>query len=77
MYKLGIGYRIPLTNNFVIHEEYETNFCFLEKYHRTVNSVILVNDDIANWIREYFPKYRIEASIIKNIDNARRLDKAI
>ena len=77
MYKLGIGYRIPLTNNFVTRAEYETNICFLEKYHRAGNSVILVNDDLAKWIHEDFPKYRIEASIIKNIDNSRRLDKAL
>ncbi|WP_440873660.1 hypothetical protein [Thalassotalea sp. PLHSN55] len=77
MYQLGIGYRIPLTNNFVTREEYETNVCFLEKYHRKGNSVILVNDDLAGWIRKDFPKYRIEASIIKSIDNTRRLDKAL
>ncbi len=77
MYKLGIGYRIPLTNNFVTRAEYEMNLCFLEKYHRVGNSVILVNDELANWIREDFPKYRIEASIIKAIDNSRRLDKAL
>ena len=77
MYQLGIGFRIPLTNNYVTREEYEINHCFLEKYHRTGNSVILVNNDLANWIREDFPKYRIEASIIKNINNFRRLDKAL
>jgi hypothetical protein len=77
MYALGIGYRIPLTNNFVTREEYETNICFLEKYHRSGNSVILVNDDLAKWVRDDFPKYRIEASIIKNIDTSRRLEKAL
>ncbi len=76
MYDLGIGYRIPLTNNFVTREEYEMNLCFLEKYHRAGNSVILVNDDLAKWIREDFPKYRIEASIIKCIDTHRRIGKA-
>ena len=76
MYDLGIGYRIPLTNNFVTREEYEMNLCFLEKYHRAGNSVILVNDDLAKWIREDFPKYKIEASIIKCIDTYRRIDKA-
>ncbi len=76
MYKLGIGYRIPLTNNYATREEYETNMCFLEKYHREGNAVILVNDDLAKWIREDFPKYRIEASIIKNIKTHKRINTA-
>jgi len=75
MYVLGIGYRIPLTNHDVTREEYECNFCFLEKYHRDGNSVIIVNDDLARWIKEDFPRYRVEASIIKNIKTHKRIDE--
>jgi len=76
MYELGIGYRIPLTNHYVTREEYECNHCFLEKYHRGGNSVILVNDDLARWIKKDFPKYRVEASIIKNITTLQQIEKA-
>lgn len=76
MYGLGIGYRIPLTNHYVTREEYECNHCFLEKYHRTGNSVILVNDELGKWIKEDFPKYRVEASIIKNIHTHKQIEEA-
>lgn len=76
MYQLGIGYRIPFTNNFVTREEYENNHLFLEKYHKSGNSIILVNDDLAKWIRADFPKYRLEASIIKGLDTYKRIEKA-
>ncbi len=77
MYELGIGYRIPLTNKYVTREEYECNKCFLEKYHRAGNSVITVNDDLAKWIKMDFPKYRVEASIIKNIKTHQRIEMAL
>lgn len=76
MYELGIGYRIPLTNHYVTREEYECNHCFLEKYHRNGNSVIIVNDDLGRWIKADFPKYRVEASIIKNITSHEEIEKA-
>ena len=76
MYKLNINYRIPLTNHYATADEYEDNRAFLEKYYRPGNSVIITNDDLAKWIRRDFPEYRIEASVIKNIDNLRKVEKA-
>lgn len=76
MYELGIGYRIPLTNNYATRAEYECNLCFLEKYHRKGNSVILVNDELGGWIKQDFPQYRVEASIIKNIHTYKQIDEA-
>jgi collagenase-like PrtC family protease len=29
----------------------------------------LTNDELAGWIRADFPDYKLEASVIKNIDN--------
>jgi len=77
MYDHGIGYRIPLTNHYVEPEEYDQNMGLLEKYHRTGNSVIIVNDNLAHWIRRDFPKYRVEASIIKNITSYDKIDEAL
>jgi hypothetical protein len=73
----GIGIRLPLSNHFVTRKEYEENQDFLEKYHRSPNSVIVTNDDLACWISEDFPDYRIDASVIKNINTTRKLEKAL
>jgi hypothetical protein len=76
MYKMGINLRLPLTNHHASPEEYEENQPFLEKYHRPGNSLIITNDELAGWIRSDFPEYRLEASVIKNIDNLRKVDAA-
>lgn len=76
MYKMGINYRIPLTNHYATEQEYEENIPFLEKYYRPGNSVIITNDDLARWIRRDFPEYRIEASVIKNIKTVKKVEKA-
>ena len=76
MYKMGINYRIPLTNHYATEEEYQEAIPFLEKYYRPGNSVIITNDELAQWIRRDFPEYRIEASVIKNINNLRKVEKA-
>lgn len=73
----GIGIRLPLSNHFVSREEYERNQDILDAYHRKPNSVIVTNDDLARWISEDFPDYRIDASVIKNIDTTRKLNKAL
>jgi len=73
----GIGLRLPLSNHHVSREEYDANRKLLEKYHRRPNSVIVTNDDLARWVREDFPEYRIDASVIKNVNNLRKLETAL
>jgi hypothetical protein len=76
LYANGIGLRLPLTNHYVSRAEYERERPLLEKYHRVGNSVIVTNDELAQWIRSEFPLFHIEASVIKNIDNLSKLEKA-
>lgn len=76
MYKMGINLRLPLTNHDASPEEYEENQPFLEKYHRPGNSIIITNDKLTGWIRTDFPEYRLEASVIKNINNVKKVDAA-
>ncbi|MFC1689892.1 hypothetical protein ACFL07_09610 [Pseudomonadota bacterium] len=76
LYKMGINVRLPLTNHLASAEEYEENLPFLEQYHRPGNSLIITNDDLAQWVRADFPDYRLEASVIKNINNLRKVDEA-
>jgi hypothetical protein len=73
----GIGIRLPLSNHFVTREEYENNQEFLQQYHRKPNSVIVTSDELARWVSEDFPDYRIDASVIKNINTRRKLDQAL
>lgn len=75
LYRWEMGLKLPLTNHFVTQEEYEKNYQFLEKYHRKGNSVVLVNNDLAGWIKRDFPDYEIEASVIKNISTQSTIDK--
>jgi hypothetical protein len=43
----GIGVRLPMSSHFVAPEEYELNVPLFEKYHSSMNSVIVTNDDLA------------------------------
>ena len=73
----GIGIRLPMSNHFVDHDEYEKNLPLLKKYHRPGNSVIVTNDDLARWIRQDFSAYHVDASVIKNIKTHRKIDEAL
>ena len=73
----GIGVRLPLSNHSVERDEYERNLPLLEKYHRPGNFVIVTNDDLARWIRQDFPGYQIDASVIKNIKTHRKINEAL
>lgn len=73
----GIGLRIPMSNNYVTRAEYDANHDLLEKYHRQGNSVIVTNDELAKWIRQDFPDYRLDASVIKNIHTHKQIDQAL
>ena len=73
----GIGLRIPFTNHFAERDEYEVTRPILEKYHRKLNSVIVTNNELAQWIKEEFPLYDIEASVIKNINTMKKLENAL
>lgn len=73
----NIGLRIPFTNHYCSREEYEQNKVLLEKYHEKGNSVITANVDLANWIKQDFPNYQLEASILKEIKTQEEVDDAL
>jgi hypothetical protein len=77
MYDVGIGLRLPLSNHQAELEEYREYKPFLKKYHRPGNSIIATNDDLAGWIREDFPEYQIEASVIKNLKRKDKITEAL
>jgi collagenase-like PrtC family protease len=73
----GIGLRLPLTNHFCDPKDYERSLWLLDKYHDEMNSVIVTNDILALQIRRDFPKYAIEASVIKNLRSLKSIEKAL
>ena len=73
----GIGIRIPMSNHNVDRKEYRLNLWLLRKYHTPGNSIICTNDDLARWVREDFPDYRLDASVIKNIKTHRKIEEAM
>jgi hypothetical protein len=73
MYDHGIGYRIPLQNIVTSREEYLSSKPFLEKYHRKGNSVITARGELAKWIREDFPLFELEASVINQVRTLEKL----
>ena len=77
LYEHDIGLRLPLSNKFVKREDYESSLSLLEKYHRTGNTVIAVSDELAAWIKQDFPEYRLEASVIKEVGNAEDIEKTL
>ncbi len=76
LYTMNINLRLPLTNHHASAQEYEKTRPFLEKYHRPGNSLIITNDDLAGWLRQDFPDYRLEASVIKNINSLEKVEAA-
>jgi hypothetical protein len=66
LYKNNITISIPLTNHRGSLEEYIGTKPLLQKLHKKGNKVICVNDTIAKWVRQDFPLYSLEASVIKN-----------
>ncbi|MGD9965607.1 MAG: hypothetical protein AB7T59_03740 [Hyphomonadaceae bacterium] len=77
LYYAGVGVRLPLTNHFVSDVEYAEAAPLLTQYHRDGNAVIVTNDKLADWIRRDYPRYRIEASVIKNLKSPERIHQAL
>ena len=72
----GIGVRLPMTNHYVTRDEYLDNKRLFKKYHQSGNSVICTNDELAQWIRDDFPDYRLDASVIKNVKSVEKIEEA-
>jgi hypothetical protein len=75
MYEHNIGYRIPLQSIQADYRDYQESKPFLARYHRPGNSVILVRHDLAEWIRNDFPDFEIEASVIHQVRSLDRLPR--
>jgi len=77
MYDNDIGYRIPLQNTIASLEEFTSEREFLKKHHRTGNSIILARTRFIDFIRNEFPDYAIEASVIMKLDSVQKIIRAL
>ena len=76
--EIGIGYSFTLTNTTVATEYLEdphTNEV-LKRYERSMNGVIVANDQIAQYIRDTYPKYQLRASCIYNFLEPQEINDA-
>ena len=65
-----------MSNHYVERNEYLENKPLLKKFHKAGNSIICTNDDLARWVRDDFPDYRLDASVIKNIKSYKKIEQA-
>ena len=77
LYDNGIGLKLPLTNKFISDKQYKESKPFLKQYHRKGNAIITATDKLAEYIKEDFSDYKIEASCIHDIVTAEKLKKKI
>ena len=73
----GIGVRIPFSNHSASEEEYAANRPLLEKYHHSLNAIICTDDGLARSIRRDYPLYRLDASVIKNLNTHAKIEDAL
>jgi collagenase-like PrtC family protease len=68
---------LPMSNHSADLDEYRSYQPLFRKYHRAGNSVIVTNDDLARWLRQDFPDYQLEASVIKNLKTKDKIVEAL
>ena len=77
LYDNGIGIKLPLSNKFISDTRYKESKPFLKQYHRKGNAIITATDKLAEYIKEDFSDYKIEASCIHDIVTVEKLKKKI
>ena len=75
IYDKGIGMKLTLQNKFITDDKESKPF--LKEYHRKGNAVITATDKLAEYIRNDFPDYKIEASCIQDITDNEHYEKKV
>jgi len=73
----GVFLYLSLSNHFFCGEDYEKTKALLDAYHEDGNGIICVNDELAEAIRNDYPRYTLEASMIKNIKTLEGIEQAL
>ncbi|MCK5525336.1 MAG: hypothetical protein KAI83_19585 [Thiomargarita sp.] len=73
----GIGLMLTLSNHYFTEEAYVATIPILERLENHLNSVTIVNDDLAVRIKQDFPLFKRKASVIKLINTREGIHKAL
>ena len=77
LYDNGIGVKLTLQNKTPTNEAYKESKSGLKEYNRKENAVIVNSDKLAEWIKNDFPNYKIEASCIQDITTNEQYEKKV
>lgn len=67
LYDNNIGIKLPLSNRGFSEDLYENSKILLDHYHYNTNAIIVSNYDLADRIRNDYPKYKVELSAIADV----------
>ncbi len=76
MYDTGINLKLAVSAPKVSRHEYLSCRSFFDHYYRKGNTLIITNDRFAEWVREDYPDYLIEASVIRDTNNQEAIKTA-
>ena len=74
---MQINLALTLTNHYFNEEVYQQSYAFLERHHKSGNLINIVSDKLARRLRKDFPKYTLNASIIKNLNTPKKVEHAL
>ncbi len=77
LYDKNIGIKLPLSTKFFTEESYNNSQFILRQYHREGNAILTGTDELAERIKNDFPKYKIEASAVFDITTKEKLQQKI
>jgi len=73
----GIGVMLTLSNHYFNEDAYLATIPILERLENNLNSVTIVNDDLALRIKQDFPLFKRKASVIKLINTLDGIHNAL
>ena len=77
IYDKGIGVKLTLQNKFITDKAYKDSKPALKEYNKKGNSIIVTLDKLAEYIKNDFPNYNIEASCIQDITDNEHYEKKV
>lgn len=75
--KKNIHFAIALSNHYFSDDSYKKTIPILEKLEMKGNSVIITNDELLKRVRQDFPLFTIQASVIKCLRSAEEINKTL
>jgi len=72
----NLGLSLTLTNQYFNDDDYQKHISLLQKHHKLGNSIVCENDTLAKQIKKDFPLYKLKASLIKDLNNYEKVQKA-